>query len=147
MSIHFSSKSIEWSTPQDLFDRLNAEFRFTLDAAANDHNAKCDRFFSIDNDALSQSWDGHTVWLNPPYGRGIGKFIEKAAIEGSNGATVVCLVPARTDTKWWAMFWDHKTHRPKKGCRVRFLPKRIRFQGMNKDAPFPCAIVIFRKKF
>jgi phage N-6-adenine-methyltransferase len=139
MQVHFSSKSNEWETPQELFAVFDAEFNFTLDAAATSKNAKCDRFFTMADDGLSQSWQGETVWLNPPYGRQIGKWIEKAYHEAQNGATVVCLIPARTDTKYFHDFCF-------KG-EVRFLKGRVYFKqngARSESAPFPSAIVVFK---
>jgi phage N-6-adenine-methyltransferase len=139
--VHFSSKSNEWETPADLFAVYDAEFNFTLDAAATFENAKCNRFFTIRENGLAQSWQGETVWLNPPYGRQIGKWIEKAYHEAQNGATVVCLIPARTDTRYFHDFCF-------KG-EVRFLKGRVYFtqNGNGADrAPFPSAIVVFRKE-
>ncbi len=95
--LHFSSKSEEWYTPQDLFDRLDSIYHFTLDAAASEENSKCEHYYTKEDDALNKPWQG-TVWLNPPYGRGIGEWIKKAYQSASEGATVVCLLPARTDT-------------------------------------------------
>lgn len=138
-SIHFSSQSNEWETPQTLFDRLHHEFAFTLDAAATRANAKCPRFFTCETDGLSQSWAGERVWCNPPYGREIGKWIEKAATSGA--VLVVMLIPARTDTKAWHEYIFGK-------AEIRFLPGRIKFLqsgGATNPAPFPSAIIVFRK--
>jgi site-specific DNA-methyltransferase (adenine-specific) len=133
----FSSKSNEWETPQEFFDRLNQEFNFTLDAAATDENAKCPRYFTFNENGLAQSWQGETVWLNPPYGRAVGEWIAKARAEADkNGATVVCLIPARTDTRY---FHEHCF----KG-EVRFVRGRLKFGGSKNSAPFPSAVVIFR---
>ncbi len=132
--VHFSSKSDEWSTPQDLFDELDAIFHFNLDACATPSNAKCKRYFTKDDDALKQKWTG-TVWMNPPYGRQIGPFMKKASESFRDGATVVCLVPARTDTRWWHEY-AAKGH-------VIFLRGRLKFGGGRSCAPFPSAIVIF----
>jgi len=93
-------KTVEWGTPQDFFDTLNAEFGFTLDVASNDDNAKVNRHFSLADDGLSQDWSGEVCWMNPPYGREIGAWMQKAYESSLAGATVVCLVPARTDTRW-----------------------------------------------
>lgn len=142
-SIHFQSKAHDWETPQAFFDKLNAEFGFTVDAAASPENAKCERFWTYRENGLAQDWRGEKVWLNAPYGRDIPRWVRKAATSGAE--VVVMLVPARTDTRWWAVFWDYDRHCPIDGCEVRFLRKRIRFSGAEKDAPFPCAIVIFRK--
>lgn len=131
MDVHYSSATDEWSTPQDLFDQLNAEFHFTLDVCASAENAKCQRFFSRETDGLSQQWRG-VCWMNPPYGDVIGDWVAKAR---GSGVTVVCLVPARTDTAWW---WDYARH-----GEVRFLKGRLKFGGCENSAPFPSAVVIF----
>lgn len=141
IDVHFSSKSNEWATPQDFFDRLNEEFHFTLDAAATPENAKCDRYFTLRQNGLIQDWTGETVWLNPPYARQIQRWIDKAKYAK---ATTVCLVPARTDTRWWAQFWDYKNHKPIENCEVRFIKGRLRFGNHETNAAFPSAVVIFR---
>ena len=99
-SVHFSSRTDVWATPQALFDELHAEFAFTLDVCALSENAKCGRYFTPETDGLAQAWTG-TCWMNPPYGRHIGKWVAKAYQSARDGATVVCLLPARTDTRWW----------------------------------------------
>lgn len=134
MSVHFSSASHLWSTPQETFDELNREFAFETDVCALPENAKCDRYFTPADDGLAQDWRG-SCWMNPPYGRQIGHWMRKAYESSLAGATVVCLVPARTDTAWWHDF-------AAKG-EVRFIRGRLQFDGV-KDAPFPSAIVIFR---
>jgi len=97
----FSSKTDLWATPMDFFNTLNKEFRFETDVCATHENAKCSKYFTLQQDGLKQEWHG-TCWMNPPYGRDIGKWIEKAHRSANqNGATVVCLVPARVDTRWW----------------------------------------------
>lgn len=133
--VHFSSATDDWATPKDFFDKLNAEFNFTLDVCASDGNAKCSRYFTIKDDGLSQPWEG-TCWMNPPYGRGIGDWMQKAYESARQGATVVCLVPARTDTRWWQDF-------AAKG-EVYFVPGRLKFGNAKASAPFPCALVTFR---
>ena len=77
MNVHFSSKSNEWSTPQDFFDELNKEFGFTLDPCANKENAKCEKFYTQEDDGLAQSWDDEVVFCNPPYGREIKHWVKK----------------------------------------------------------------------
>lgn len=138
MSVHFSSQSNEWSTPQELFADLDSEFGFTLDAAATPENAKCQKYFTETDNGLAQSWIGERVFCNPPYGRAIGQWIKKAAI--SKAEIVVMLIPARTDTKAW--------HRWIFGnAEVRFIEGRVRFVRSDKkldNAPFPSAVVIFR---
>lgn len=134
----FSSKKDDWSTPKNLFHALDCEFQFTLDACASKSNAKCDLYFDKKKDGLKQTWTGN-VFMNPPYGRVIGKFMRKAFEASSQeGATVVCLVPARTDTAWWHDY-------AMKG-EIRFLRGRVKFGGGKDRAPFPSAVVIFRKR-
>lgn len=133
--VMFSSRKTEWETPQALFNELNAEFHFTLDVCANKENRKCLNFYTKELNGLSQKWTG-VCWMNPPYGREIGKWIMKAYEASLNGATVVCLVPARTDTAWWHDYCA-------KG-EVRFIRGRLKFSNSKHAAPFPSAIVIFR---
>lgn len=134
--VHFSSATDDWATPQDFFDRLNTAFRFTLDACASDTNAKCARYFTVADNGLSKDWEG-VVWMNPPYGRGIGDWMAKAYQSArENGATVVALVPARTDTRWW--------HEYATRGEIHFVPGRLRFGNAKANAPFPCAVVTFR---
>lgn len=135
MSVHFSSATDLWATPQAFFDDCNARFGFELDVCANPENAKCAKFFSRADDGLAQNWTG-VCWMNPPYGREIGKWMRKAYESSLGGATVVCLVPARTDTAWWH---DYAV----KGD-VEFIRGRLKFGGSANSAPFPSALVIFR---
>lgn len=131
----FTSNTDLWSTPQKVFDELNKEFSFTLDPCATKDNAKCSKFYTTEEDGLKQSWGG-VVFMNPPYGREIGKWMQKAYHESQQGAIVVCLVPSRTDTKWWhdyAMMGD-----------IRFIKGRLKFGKSKNSAPFPSAIVIFK---
>ena len=130
-----SSNTDEWATPQDLFNKLNAEFHFTLDVCATQENAKCPTFYSKEQNSLNQNWQG-VCWMNPPYGRAIGEWVRKAMQSARLGATVVCLVPSRTDTAWW---WDICM----KG-EIRFIRGRLKFGGCENSAPFPSAIVVFR---
>ena len=133
-NVHFSTGNVEWSTPDDLFGELNRIFHFDLDACASPTNAKCPHYFTKEQDALRQSWRG-TVWMNPPYGREIAAFMRKAYEESLGGATVICLVPSRTDTEWW--------HRYAKRGKVIHLRGRLKFGGATSSAPFPSAIVMF----
>lgn len=142
-NVHFSSATDLWSTPHWLFDRLHAEFEFDLDVCALPENAKCDRFISPQQDGLISSWrlerDVRSVaWMNPPYGRSIDRWVAqawRAANWYMDCELVVCLLPARTDTRWW---WQYCT----KG-EIRFLPGRLKFGGSKNSAPFPSAVVIF----
>lgn len=135
----FSSNVDAWSTPQDLFDALDAEFHFTLDPCASHNTAKCTRYFTIEDDGLAQGWDG-VVFMNPPYGRKIGDWVAKAYQESRRGATVVCLIPARTDTAYWHDY-------VMRADEVRFIRGRLHFGGEHErtahNAPFPSAIVVF----
>lgn len=134
MAVHYSSATEEWETPQDFFDELNQTFHFDLDACASHANTKCERYFTKGDNALEQDWSG-TVWMNPPYGRQIESFMQKAFSESCKGATVVCLVPNRTDTRWWHRY----------ACRGVVIPirRRLYFGGASSPAPFPSAVVIF----
>lgn len=133
----FSSQKTEWETPQPLFDTLNREFRFTTDVCALRENAKCERYFTPEINGLNQAWDG-CCWMNPPYGRKItGKWVEKAHRESLNNTTVVCLLPARTDTKWFHDYIYGK-------AEIRFIKGRLKFGGCQNAAPFPSMIVIFK---
>lgn len=131
----FSSATEEWATPKWLFDELHKQFGFELDVCATDDNAKCSRYFTKELDGLSRPWTG-VCWMNPPYGETIGLWMEKACRAAEKGATVVCLVPARTDTSWWHD-WAMKGE-------VRFLRGRLKFGDAKNSAPFPSAIVVFR---
>ena len=94
-----SSKKMDWCTPQDFFDRLDAEFHFTLDAASSDKNAKCKKHFTLSDDGLSQDWGGNVVFCNPPYGSQISQWVHKAYAESMKpNTTVVMLIPAPITT-------------------------------------------------
>ena len=138
----FSSKTDQWATPQDFFDKLNEEFHFTLDVAADKSNHKCEQYYDKQINGLSQPWainerERERVWCNPPYGREIGKWVEKAYHESLTGVTVVMLLPARTDTKWFHDFIYGK-------AEIRFVRGRLKFGDSKNSAPFPSMIVIFR---
>jgi len=139
MSVHFSSRTDEWPTPQWLFDALHREFGFTLDPCSTHANAKCPKHYTRVEDGLSRSWADETVWMNPPYGREIGAWMAKAyRAARDDQATVVCLVPARTDTKWW--------HDYAMKHEIRLLRGRLQFGDATASAPFPSAVVIMRPK-
>jgi phage N-6-adenine-methyltransferase len=127
----------DWETPPDFFAKWNARFGFTLDVCATPANAKCARFITPAQDGLAQDWGADVCWMNPPYGREIPKWMAKALDASRHGATVVCLVPARVDTRWW-----HGLVEP--FADYEFVPGRIRFVGAKYNAPFPCAVVTFR---
>jgi len=148
-AIH-SSKRMNWGTPRELFDKLDKEFNFKLDAAADDSNHRCDRYLTEFEDSLNQpkgKWSelsaGGSVWLNPPYGRSIGSWIDKAILESREGCRVVVLVFACTDTRWFKRAWASATE-------VRFIHGRIRFIDPDtgepgSPAPKGSCILIFEK--
>jgi len=133
-NVHFMIQSNEWETPPGLFAELDMQFHFTLDPCATSKNAKCAKYYTREDDGLSKSWAGEVVFMNPPYGREIGKWIKKAYEE--KDATVVCLIPARTDTAYWHDYCMRG--------EVAFIRGRLHFVGGKSDAPFPSAIIVFR---
>lgn len=137
-NVLFSRKSDEWETPPELFEALDAEFHFDLDPCATPENAKCARFFTMEEDGLAQNWGGYRVFCNPPYSN-VGQWVKKAAEESMNGALVVLLIPARTDTKYFHEYIYHK-------AEIRFIRGRLRFSGSKGCAPFPSMVVIFEPK-
>ena len=132
----FTSRTEEWETPLYVFNVLNVEFDFQVDVCATSENAKCKIFFNKDIDGLKQEWSPFRCWMNPPYGKNISKWMNKAYSESQRGALVVCLIPARTDTKWWHE-WVMKA------AEVRFISGRISFGDKKQSAPFPSCVVIF----
>jgi site-specific DNA-methyltransferase (adenine-specific) len=134
----FSSKTGEWATPQDFFDKLNWRFGpFDLDPCASPNNTKCVNFYTETEDGLSKSWEGHTVFVNPPYGRGIDKWIKKGYEEARKENTrVTMLIPSRTDTKYWHNY-------VMKADEVYFVRGRLKFGDSENSAPFPSAVVVF----
>ena len=134
----FSSSSVEWSTPQWLFDELDNEFHFTLDLCSTHENHKCDKYYTETENGLLQDWQGETVYCNPPYGKQISQWVEKCYREGTkDNTTVVMLIPARTDT---AYFHDFILNR----SEIRFVPGRLCFNDGNGRSPFASIVVIFR---
>lgn len=139
LQVLFSSKTDDHSTPQDFFNKLNEEYQFELDVCASESNAKCSKFFTKEQDALKQDWTG-TCWMNPPYGRDIILWMEKAYKEHKkNKNTIVCLVPVRTDTNWWHSYVEGK-------AKVKFIKGRLKFGNSANSAPFPSALVIYKPK-
>lgn len=153
----FSSNNMDWETPQDFFDKLDEEFKFTLDPCCTKETAKCRGYITKEGlfdkklNTLMQSGDGlslnwhkfsNSIFVNPPYGREIGKWIKKAYEESLKGCVCVCLIPSRTDTAYWHDYCI-------KG-EIRFIRGRLKFKGKNKagewvnnSATFPSAIIIF----
>jgi phage N-6-adenine-methyltransferase len=143
----FSSKSDEWETPDEFFAKLDKAYSFTLDACATHENNKCEKYYTVDDDGLSKSWKGETVFVNPPFSA-IGKWVKKSHDESaSNGTTVVLLIPSRTDTRYW-----HEDIM-QGASEIYFIKGRLKFYnkviadhaGKNDSspAPFPSVVVVF----
>ena len=133
-----SSLTDDWPTPRYVFDKLDEEFHFEIDVCADDRNHKAPIYFTKEIDGLKQEWKG-VCWMNPPYGRTIGDWVKKAyesANRGGDGTIVVCLLPARTDTKWWRDY-------VMRASELRFISGRVKFGDSNTGAPFPSVIAIF----
>jgi len=128
----FSSNSNEWATPQDFFDKLSKEFKFTLDPCATKKNTKCKKFYTVKDDGLSKAWSGEFVFMNPPYGREIGKWVKKLSENKGVG-----LVPSRTDTKWFHEYVLGK-------AEIRFIKGRLKFGDSKNSAPFPSMLIIYK---
>ena len=139
-AVGFSSGKDDWETPQDFFDELNKVYKFTLDPCASQVSTKCKKYYTASDNGLEQSWKGHSVFMNPPYGRNIKKWIQKAYEEGCRSNTkVVCLIPARTDTKYWHEYCM-------RADKIYFVKGRLKFSGAKNACPFPSAVVVFGEK-
>ena len=140
-AVHFSSASMTWRTPVATFLGLHEEFDFTVDGCASDENGLLTRCWKERDEPLLRSWEGERVFINPPYGRQISRWMEKAWTEAD--ALVVALIPSRTDTAWWHDY-------VMKADEIRFLRGRLSFHGVEKknpdshNAPFPSAVVVWR---
>jgi site-specific DNA-methyltransferase (adenine-specific) len=128
----------DWGTPADLYKMLDDKFHFTVDVCAQSHNAKHSRYFTPEQDGLKQNWGGEVAFCNPPYGREIGKWVKKAS---ESMGTVVMLIPARTDTKWF-----HDYIYTNESAQVFFLRGRVKFDGQKQGAPFPSMVVVFNSE-
>lgn len=136
--IMYSSHTDQWATPQIFFDKLNEEFKFSLDPCATKENAKCDNYFTQEINGLLQSWEGHNVFCNPPYGKQLSQWVKKAYEESKKPNTlVVMLIPARTDTRYFHEYIYHKAK------EIRFIKGRLKFGQAKNSAPFPSMVVIF----
>lgn len=143
MKVHFSSKDQTWETPQDFFDKLNKEFNFTLDPCCTKETAKCDHYFTKEDNGLIRSWKNHIVFMNPPHGREIKHWIKKAHDEFLKGnCKIVCLIPARTDTTYWHDYIFPLYYKGQ--VEIRFLKGRLKFGNSKNSAPFPSAVVMFK---
>ncbi|WEM33137.1 DNA modification methyltransferase [Escherichia phage EJP2] len=142
MDIHFSSKAQTWNTPRDLWNKINAVWKFTLDAACLENSALCEKYFTPEDDSLEQDWGDNIVWLNPPY-NDLKTWLSKAVQEYKKGSTVVILVPSRTDTK---AFQDYAS----KECScICFIKGRLKFfdparppDARADPAPFPSCLIV-----
>lgn len=139
----FSSENNEWATPQPFFDKLDNKFNFTLDPCATKKTAKCNKYYTKKDNGLSKSWEGETVFVNPPYGRELKNWVKKAYDESRNsGTTVVLLCPARTDTKYFHSYMM-------KASELHFIKGRLKFESDNKvsnSAPFPSVVAVFKSE-
>lgn len=138
-SLMLSSEKDDWQTPKELFDKLNAEFHFTVDLCADNKNHLCDKWYTKENSGMDADLTGERVYCNPPYGRkSTADWIRKCA--SCNADIVVMLIPARTDTN---AFHDYIYNK----AEIRFIRGRLKFGGgkIIDRAPFPSMIVIFRK--
>lgn len=133
----FSSKRGDWETPEWFFESLDKEFHFTLDPCASRENAKCEKYYTKEEDGLAQDWEGETVFCNPPYGRELKKWIKKCYEEAQKPKTkIVMLIPARTDTVAFHKYILHK-------ASIRFIKGRLKFSGHKNAAPFPSMVVVY----
>jgi site-specific DNA-methyltransferase (adenine-specific) len=167
----FSSESVEWSTPQPLFDWLNKKHKFDLDPSASDANHKCEKYFTRKDNGLKQSWreKGKSAFMNPPYNKpeaqcqpnckkkrclkrgyhnvdapvpGIIDWMKKAYDEACNGMDVVCLVPNRSDTEWYERY-------AMKADEIYQIKSRLKFVDHTKPeckpapATFPSIVICF----
>lgn len=148
----FSSKKTDWETPQDLFDQLNSLYGpFDIDVCATFKNKKCPLYYGLKNSKLDEQWtDGlnqpwalywNKCWMNPPYGKEIGKWVKKAYEESVLGTFVCALLPSRTDTKW---FHEYIYGNP--GVVIEFIKGRLKFGKAKNPTPFPSMIVRFWPK-
>lgn len=137
MNLH--SNKDDWCTPKDLFKRLDKEYHFTLDPCSTHENALCEKHYTKDENGLSQDWSGEVVFMNPPYGTDTGKWIKKGYEESLRGATVMCLIPARPDSRYW-----HEYVFPY-ASKILFLKGRLHFSESKHPAGFPSALVLFQQ--
>lgn len=146
-NLMFSSKSDEWETPHDFYEKLNKKYKFTLDPCATHENHKCEKYYTAESDGLTQSWAHETVFVNPPYGD-VGAWVQKACQEYTKkGATVIMLIPSRTDTKYW------HDYIMKYSSTIYFVKGRLKFKNKViadftgktdlSPAPFPSAVIEF----
>ena len=135
-----SSSTDEWATPIKYYEELDNVYHFSLDPCSTEENHKCKKYFTKKDDGLKQSWGGYRVFCNPPYGREISKWVEKAYLENkNNNAFIVMLLPARTDTRWFHNYIYNKH-------KIIFIKGRLKFNDGKQSAPFPSMLVIMEDK-
>lgn len=141
-NVHFSSKKLDYLTPQSLLEYLYEVFTFDLDPCSDQPhhlrpNVRAAVHYTQVEDGLAMPWHG-VCFMNPPYGRQIGHWVARAVaqIENGNVTTVVCLVPARVDTRWWQDNIEYASF-------IVFIKGRLKFSGHTNSAPFPSALVVF----
>jgi phage N-6-adenine-methyltransferase len=135
LDVMFSSEKQDWATPQKFFDEINRRFHFTLDACADETNHKCEKYFTEEQNGLKQDWGKNVVFCTPPYNK-IVEWVKKCYHESRKGATVVMLIPNRTETRYWED-WIFGI------ARIEFIPGRLKFGGSKNSAPFGSALVIY----
>lgn len=129
------SKSIEYSTPLEIVEPLIKEYNLTKDVCASSLNCKLPDYWTKDDNALLKQWTGN-CWLNPPFNRELGKWVKKAHSETiKNGGTKVCLIPVRSNTKWWAEV--------SKDAEIRFINGEVNFNNEVRGLWLPLCILIF----
>lgn len=130
----------KWETPDHIFEKLNEEFGFTLDPCCEPHTAKCDKFYTPEEDGLSKCWQGETVFCNPPYSNyNIDKWMEKCYLESLKpNTTVVALTAVSGSARWWHGFVLNK-------AELRFIERRVKFVSAPYTAPFSSVIIVFGK--
>lgn len=139
--VHFSSKDMTYATPQDLFDKLNSVFNFTLDPCAEPSTAKCSTYYTEQDDGLTKSWAGHSVFTNPPYGVNLKHWVKKCYEESLKVNTnVVVLMPARTDTSYQHEYVYGKA------IAICLMKGRIKFGNSKSSAPFPSQLVVYSNR-
>lgn len=138
LDVMFSSKSNEWATPQDLFDKLNNKYHFTLDPCSTIENHKCEKFYTIEDDGLIKDWSNDIVFVNPPYDRELYKWVKKCYEESLKGTKIVLLIPSRTDTKYFHEFLYNKNN-----VKIEFIKGRLKFGNSHNSAPFPSLLAYF----
>lgn len=134
----FKSNSVEYSSPLKIVEPLINEFKLTIDVCANNMNYKCSKYWTKEEDALSKDWVGN-CWMNPPFNRELSKWVIKAFVETEKqGGTKVCLIPVRSNTKWWSIYSINS--------EIRFINGEVNFNDEKRGLWLPMCIMIFGEK-